>query len=65
MTKLMVKLNLSISWITPAGLKITQNYSLSKKYPISIGFGHKSKTMTYQELLNKTDTRKQTTSYYS
>jgi len=51
--------NLPISWITPAGLEITQEYALSKKHPISIGFGSKSKTMTYQELLNKTDNRKQ------
>jgi len=40
-------------------LEITQENALSKKHPISIGFGSKSKTMTYQELLNKTDNRKQ------
>jgi len=30
MTRIMVKLNLPISWITPAGLEITQEYALSK-----------------------------------
>jgi len=53
MTRIMVKLNLPISWITPAWFRNYTRICFIKKHPISIGFGSKSKTMTYQELLNK------------
>jgi len=58
MTRIMVNWIYLYHGYTPAGLEITQEYALSKKHPISIGLDL-IKNYTYQELLNKTDNRKQ------
>jgi len=42
-SKLMIKLNIPLSWITPAGMKITQHYLKTKKSSIAIRFAGKLK----------------------
>jgi len=39
----MIKLNIPLSWITPAGMKITQHYLKTKKSSIAIRFAGKIK----------------------
>lgn len=57
--KLMIKLEIPLSWITPAGLKITQHYLKSKKNKISISIAGKSKTLVLKEMEDTIDSRKQ------
>jgi len=58
-SKFMIKLNLPLTWITPSGIKINQNYlkTKTKKLPINL-FGSK-KTLVIKESLNVTDNYKQ------
>lgn len=60
MAKFLNKLNMPITWITPAGLKITQNYNESLQRKIAISLGGKSKKMVLKEWLNSMDKKKQT-----
>ena len=39
MSKLAIKLNISLTWFTPCGLKITQHYLKSKMNKVAITFG--------------------------
>jgi len=59
-SKLMIKLNIPLSWITPAGMKITQHYLKTKKSSIAIRFAGKIKKMVLKEWTDKMDTSKQT-----
>lgn len=58
-SKLMVKLNLPLTWITPAGMKITQHYLKSKKTLIPLKFGRKTKKLVLREWTEKSDNNKQ------
>lgn len=59
-SKLSVKLGIPLSWITPSGLKITQNYTKKKKKIISVSIFGKTKKMVFKEKLNELDKAKQT-----
>lgn len=59
LTNLAVKLELPVTWITPSGLKITQNYFKKKKKVISISIFGKTKKVVIKENLNKLDKGKQ------
>ena len=58
-SKLMIKLDIPITWFTPAGLKLTQHYLKSKKNKISIKIANKSKTLVLREFFDEIDSRKQ------
>ena len=47
--KVMVILEIPITWFTPSGLEITQSYSQSKAHKVSISFKGKSKTMVLRD----------------
>nr|YP_025889.1 DNA-dependent RNA polymerase [Moniliophthora perniciosa]AAQ74287.1 DNA-dependent RNA polymerase [Moniliophthora perniciosa] len=59
LAKLAVKLELPMTWITPSGLKITQNYFKRKKKVISISIFGKSKKIVIKENTDKIDKGKQ------
>nr|QWO71396.1 RNA polymerase [Termitomyces sp. K1Ag] len=59
MSKIMVKLGIPITWITPAGMKITQNYLKSKQSIISISLFNVRKKMVLREYSDETDNQKQ------
>jgi DNA-directed RNA polymerase, mitochondrial len=61
MTKLMNKLGLYITWITPSGIEIIQKYNMSKKNKISLNLAGKTKTMVIREWIDKIDKNKQNT----
>jgi DNA-directed RNA polymerase, mitochondrial len=53
-TKLMIKLGIPLTWITPSGLKITQHYVRlrKKKSPTSIVFGGRAKKIVLKQWTN-------------
>lgn len=57
--KIMIKLGIPITRITPAGLKITQHYLKSKQSIISTKLFNSTKKMVIKENLNKIDNLKQ------
>lgn len=57
--KLMLKLNIPITWFTPSGLKITQFYNISKQNKVSIKFSGSSKTVVLREKVEIIDKSKQ------
>ena len=57
--KLMIKIGIPITWITPAGIKITQHYLKSRQSVISTKLFNKTKKMVIKEYLNETDKLKQ------
>lgn len=59
LAKLAVKLELPMTWITPSGLKITQNYFKQKKKVISISIFGKTKKIVIKENTDKIDKGKQ------
>lgn len=60
MASLMLKLNIPLTWITPAGLKITQHYLKSKQINLAIRFAGKNRKMVLRESTKELDTIKQT-----
>jgi len=58
-TKLMLLLNIPISWFTPAGLKISQLYLKSKQTTVAIKFAGKVKKVVLREWTDIVDKRKQ------
>lgn len=48
-SKLMIKLEIPLSWFTPVGVKLTQHYLKSKINKISISMGGKNKTLILRE----------------
>jgi hypothetical protein len=59
MAKLAINLNLPLTWFTPTGMKITQNYYKQKKNIISVSIFGKSKKIVLKENTNKIDKNKQ------
>jgi DNA-directed RNA polymerase len=59
MAKIMIKLGTPITWITPAGMKITQNYLKSKQSVIATKLFNVTKKMVIKEYLKETDNLKQ------
>lgn len=57
--KLLNILNLPISWITPSGLVITQDYLKSKVKKLSLTMANKTKKIVIKEITDSTDTAKQ------
>ena len=43
--KLMLKLEIPLTWITPAGLELTQHYLKSRTNKVSITIANKNKTL--------------------
>ena len=58
-SNLMMKLQLPMNWITPAGLNITQLYKSSVAHKVSFSLNKKSKTVIVRKPTDKVDTRKQ------
>lgn len=58
-SKLMIKLEIPLSWFTPMGLKLTQHYLKSKINKISISMGGKNKTLVLREFEDEINKRKQ------
>lgn len=58
-SKLMIKLEIPLSWFTPVGLKLTQHYLKSKINKISISMGSKNKTLVLREFEDEINNRKQ------
>jgi len=56
----MVDLGIPITWITPSGFKITQQYLKSKQTVISTKLFKQTKKMVIRESLNELDKLKQT-----
>jgi hypothetical protein len=59
-TKLMIKLNIAMSWFTPAGLKITQHYLKSKQSNIAYKLFGKTKKIVLKEWTDELNKQKQT-----
>lgn len=59
-SKLMIKLDIPLTWITPTGLKITQRYLKNKQTTIAIKFAGKTKKMILRESTDITNKSKQT-----
>jgi hypothetical protein len=60
-TKLMIKLEIPLTWITPSGLKITQHYvKRKKKTTIAITFGGRTKKIVLKQWTNILQGSKQT-----
>jgi DNA-dependent RNA polymerase len=59
-SKLIIKLGIPLTWITPTGMKITQHYIKTKSTSISIRFAGKTKKITLREWTDILDIRKQT-----
>ena len=60
MAKILNKLNMPITWITPSGIKIIQKYNRSTQRKIAISLGGKSKKMVLREWGDEIDKNKQT-----
>lgn len=58
-TKLSAKLGIPMTWITPSGLKITQNYLKKKNKVISVSIFGKVKKLVLKTKLNELDKAKQ------
>jgi hypothetical protein len=58
-TKILIKLGIPLTWITPAGLKITQRYLKSKPTVISTKLFNETKKIVLKEYLEDTDKLKQ------
>ena len=58
-SKLMIKLEIPLSWFTPMGLKLTQHYLKSKINKVSISMGGKNKTLVLREFEDEINKRKQ------
>jgi DNA-directed RNA polymerase len=56
MTKVMNKIGIPITWITPSGLNIVQKYYVSKTNKIAINFAGKTKKMIVREWTEEVDT---------
>lgn len=57
--KLMLKLNLPLTWITPSGIKITQNYLKSKTTKLAIKLFGVKKTLILRKTSKETNNTKQ------
>lgn len=57
--RLMVKLGIPLIWFTPSGLEITQSYSKSQIYKVSINIRGKSKKMVLKDWVDEIDKTKQ------
>ena len=58
--KLIIDLGIPLSWITPTGMKITQNYLKSKQTTISIRFAGRTRKSVLREWTNILNKHKQT-----
>jgi DNA-directed RNA polymerase len=58
-SKLMIKLEIPLTWFTHIGLKLTQHYLKSNINKLSISMGSKNKTLVLREFENKINNRKQ------
>lgn len=58
-SKLLIKLEIPLSWFTPVGLKLTQHSLKSKINKISISMGGNNSTMILREFDEKINKRKQ------
>jgi hypothetical protein len=58
-SKLMIKLEIPLSWFTPIGLKLTQHYLKSKINKISISMGGRNKTLVLRDFVDEINNRKQ------
>ena len=58
-SKLLIKLNVPLSWFTPSGLLITQHYIKAQKSKISISLGGNTKTMVLKKYIDVKDSMKQ------
>ena len=57
MSKITVKLNLPITWSTPSGLELSQNYNLSVVQKVTINILGKNKTAVWRKWTKEKDTR--------
>lgn len=57
MSKILVKLNIPITWSTPAGLELMQRYNLSDTQKVTINILGKNKTAVLRKWNNNNDTR--------
>lgn len=57
--RLILKLGIPLIWFTPSGLEITQSYSKSEIYKVSINVRGKSKKMVLKDWINEVDRTKQ------
>jgi DNA-directed RNA polymerase len=57
--RLMVKLGIPLVWFTPSGLEITQSYSKSEIYKVSINIRGRSRKMVLKDWIDKIDGNKQ------
>jgi DNA-directed RNA polymerase len=57
--RLMVKLGIPLIWFTPSGLQITQSYSKSEIYKVSINIRGRSRKMVLKDWIDKIDGNKQ------
>jgi DNA-directed RNA polymerase len=58
-SKLMIKLGIPLTWITPTGMKITQHYLISKRKTIPIQFAGHTNKMVLKERTDKLNVNKQ------
>jgi hypothetical protein len=58
--KLTIKLGISLTWLTPSGLKITQFYPKQRTKIVSVSIFGKPKKLVFKENDNKLDGRSQT-----
>lgn len=58
-SKLMIKLNIPLTWITPNGIKITQDYLKTKTTKLAIKLFGTKKTIVLKETLKDTNNSKQ------
>jgi hypothetical protein len=59
-SKLLIRLNIPLIWITPAGMKITQHYLKSKQNIVAIKFAGKTKKIVLREWTDLLHKNKQT-----
>lgn len=57
--RLMIKLNIPLTWFIPKGAKITQNYNQSVVYKVPLTFGEENKSLILREWNDKVDNFKQ------
>jgi DNA-directed RNA polymerase len=58
-SKIMIKLEIPLSWFTPVGLNLTQHYLKSKINKKSISMGSKNKTLVLREFEDEINNSKQ------